>query len=548
MLAVEVHNSDLGRSDLSFLPTLWGYDEPPPDAVLTVGPYLQLLGRREVTVCWETDLPVAGRVAWGPAGGPLDRLADDPVVDVRHELRLAGLEPGGAYEFRVESVRRPSATARFRTAGDAAEPFRFVALGDTRSSHADHAAVIAGIAAESPDFLLHVGDLVASGAVESNWTTFFSIERDVVARAPLYPTLGNHEGAGTRYLELFVLPDGMSGTERYYAFVHASAAVVVLDEYGSTFGAGSAQLAWAEGIFRLFAEDPAIRRRFVLLHHGPYDSGPHGSQTTIRDAWVPLFEEYGVDVVFAGHDHDYERGTVSGIHYVVTGAGGAPLYRPTGDWWTVVAESVLSWVTVDVEGPLAEVAAWRVDGTRLDHFVLGDGLTECAEESDCAGRTTGACGPGDEGAWACVHGGCVWNCTAPGADADADADVGSEGGVDADADAGSDAGFEVAADAAVSTGGKDGCGCRATGGGATPAALLLLLPAALVGPPRQRRAEQLVGLGVVLMVARQYAQQVISLGIRRIILEHRQAKAVYGLVRLARQQLRRLEQTGVVYA
>jgi len=58
----------------------------------------------------------------------------------------------------------------------------------------------------------------------------------------------------------------------------------------------------------------------------------------VQDALVPLFEQYGVDMVFNGHDHHYERtcpiraGQCSsaqegGVVYYVTGGGGAPLYK-----------------------------------------------------------------------------------------------------------------------------------------------------------------------------------------------------------------------------
>ena len=45
----------------------------------------------------------------------------------------------------------------------------------------------------------------------------------------------------------------------------------------------------------------------------------------VRSDLVPLFEKYDVQMVFSGHDHDYERGTVNGIKYVVTGGGGERL-------------------------------------------------------------------------------------------------------------------------------------------------------------------------------------------------------------------------------
>ncbi len=45
----------------------------------------------------------------------------------------------------------------------------------------------------------------------------------------------------------------------------------------------------------------------------------------LRQTFVPLFEQYSVDIVFNGHDHDYERSYCGGIYYFVAGGGGAPL-------------------------------------------------------------------------------------------------------------------------------------------------------------------------------------------------------------------------------
>ena len=64
--------------------------------------------------------------------------------------------------------------------------------------------------------------------------------------------------------------------------------------------------------------------KIAFFHHPPFSSGGfHGSDKKIREALHPLFVQYGVDVVFTGHDHFYERiKPQDGVQYFVTGSGG----------------------------------------------------------------------------------------------------------------------------------------------------------------------------------------------------------------------------------
>jgi hypothetical protein len=64
--------------------------------------------------------------------------------------------------------------------------------------------------------------------------------------------------------------------------------------------------------------------KICYFHHPLYsDGGTHGSSVDVRVLFEPLFLKYGVNVVFSGHDHIYERVTPQkGIYYFVEGAGG----------------------------------------------------------------------------------------------------------------------------------------------------------------------------------------------------------------------------------
>jgi hypothetical protein len=69
----------------------------------------------------------------------------------------------------------------------------------------------------------------------------------------------------------------------------------------------------------------------------------------VRDSFCPLFDKYGVDVAFAGHDHNYQRNEVGSVTYLVTGGGGAPLYdQKTNAPWNKVTKKTLHYVLVTV--------------------------------------------------------------------------------------------------------------------------------------------------------------------------------------------------------
>ena len=64
------------------------------------------------------------------------------------------------------------------------------------------------------------------------------------------------------------------------------------------------------------------------MHNPPYTATERDNAVdqALRATLVPLFEQYGVDVVFSGDDHFYRHSLRNGIHYIITGGGGAPLH------------------------------------------------------------------------------------------------------------------------------------------------------------------------------------------------------------------------------
>jgi 3',5'-cyclic AMP phosphodiesterase CpdA len=126
-----------------------------------------------------------------------------------------------------------------------------------------------------------------------------------------YGALGNHDDPATRFYE----PFHMNG-ERYFSFARDGARFFVLD----TNIMDRKQVAWAETALRESSEPWKI----VIFHHPLYSNARrHGSDVQLRTILEPLLVKAGVNVVFSGHDHVYERLVPQkGITYFVTGSSG----------------------------------------------------------------------------------------------------------------------------------------------------------------------------------------------------------------------------------
>ncbi|RLC59082.1 MAG: hypothetical protein DRI80_13020, partial [Chloroflexota bacterium] len=327
---------------------------------------LQSVTTSTIIVVWETDLPSHGEVAYGETEEYGLSVAD-PAVDTRHAVTLTGLVPYTVYHYRVTSGGAPlSEDATFRTAaGPDQDTFTFVVFGDTRTRDRVHQTVVERIRALAPDFALHTGDLVAHGNSPSDWETFFEIERELMASVPLFPTLGNHEVNNPHYFDLFYLP----GNERWYAFDYGNARFVCLQVDGFVdFGPGSEQYTWLE-------ETLAANTRpwlFVYFHVPPYSSLREGpKETEIQRTLVPLFKQYGVDVVFNGHHHNYQRSMVDDVTYIVTGGGGAPIYEITREDDHLLAyKNAYHVVYVTIAGDTLTSVGMTPEGEEFDRFTL----------------------------------------------------------------------------------------------------------------------------------------------------------------------------------
>jgi len=195
-----------------------------------------------------------------------------------------------------------------------------IIYGDSRTGQITHQKIINEIIKTNPVIVFHTGDLVENGLISDQWVTFNEIICDLIEIADFYPARGNHENNSPLYFDNFDLPNN----ERWYSVEKNNLHFIILDS-NSDCSIGSEQYLWLEDDLQNINGN--IKFVIAIFHHPPFSTGPHTEdEKSLRQSIIPLFEQYGVDLIFSGHDHDYERSLYNSIYYIVTGGGGAPLY------------------------------------------------------------------------------------------------------------------------------------------------------------------------------------------------------------------------------
>ena len=200
---------------------------------------------------------------------------------------------------------------------------RFAVIGDFGTGGSDEFAM-ANLMFEAHkavplDFALTVGDNIypnGSGRLlRKNFEEpFAALLKEKVS---FYATLGNHDVEEGRQDQINYPLFNMSGSN-YYSFNRGNGLVEFFMLDSTAFGA--TQESWLTNALK----NSKALWKVAAFHHPLYSSSSkHGSDISLRSKMEPLFKQHGVQVVFSGHDHNYERTKPqNGIQYFVTGAGG----------------------------------------------------------------------------------------------------------------------------------------------------------------------------------------------------------------------------------
>lgn len=303
---------------------------------LLTPPYLQNVKPDGITIMWELDLPVDAEVEYGPGPTYGSRAACTRTPSGAntqiYKCVLTGLDPGTTYHYRTWAGGHEGQSGLFTTAPTGSPNFAFSVWSDSQGSN--HGTYDADPLEPTKSFLRHmatngVAFAVASGDMAENGGSYSDTRQyylDRVARllgstVPWYVGWGNHDGGPDTVIRKFAdFPSknrpGYTPGYGSYSFDYAGCHFIAIDYAAST----SDILTWLEADLQSEANTNA-KFTFLFIHVPPYCELWLDGDSFLRSELVPLLENYGVDVCFSGHTHEYSRGYLNGVYYCVTGGG-----------------------------------------------------------------------------------------------------------------------------------------------------------------------------------------------------------------------------------
>ncbi len=358
-----------------------------------VTPYLQHVTQDGITVMWETSRPAKGTVRFGETD-QFTTTAEGAGESTMHEIRLPGLKPETGYFYQVSATddrgrKIESSPSSFQSANLESTPFAFGVIADTQGNPGVCKTLSDMMWMQRPNFFIIPGDLVDSGPNKKHWTEhFFPGLTPIASRVAFFPIIGNHEQNAKFYYDYVSCP----APEYYYTFHYGNAQFFMIDS-NKECGPDSEQYKWLEA---QLTESHAVWK-FVSYHHPSYSS----DEDDYGDMWhgkseygdlrlrplSKLYDKYGVDIVWNGHIHSYERTWPlvddkpverKGTIYMVTGGGGGNIETagPIKPYFQNNVKHGHHYCLVGINGRTLEFKAFDMEGRLFDYMKIDKSLPE----------------------------------------------------------------------------------------------------------------------------------------------------------------------------
>jgi len=362
------------------------------------GPYLSWKAspKTTITITWESLNNSADNLRWGHSADALDhpvtvtprKRRDD--MYFHYSFTITGLSADTRYYYQVNGLQDVPAT--FRTApADRLSPFSFLLYGDScefdatrQNQHYGVARKMNEVASGLPvGFIISSGDLTPDDPDVYGWDLHFDAIRHLADHLPYFTPFGNHDwnrrDPHSHFLSAIWIhefpeqdaPGGevMAFNETSYAFAYGNAYFVFIgyDQIGAP--PGSDFTKWLTRTLSFARQHYAFT--FVDMHEPPFDRRDDGymDNVDVLKNQAPLFHQYDVTAVFAGHNHLFAHHEISkqvspdappvSVMYLISGGGGQTLRSAHPGVWnnryglgysgkTVFTRSLHHFVRVDI--------------------------------------------------------------------------------------------------------------------------------------------------------------------------------------------------------
>ena len=364
---------------------------------LIMTPYLQAVTTKSIYVLVESTSADVVLVEYGVTPSYGSRASTESIEQTTehtfvHNVKLSGLSPNTMYHYRAVLADTKSQDATFRTAPNPGTNFRFAWMADIRSARYAsfwnapipgtsyffawfanrtwgleiHDAISKRIADANPVMSLYGGDLCFNSSYSAFKDEFFRPnERSLIAHVPFFNTPGNHEKWSQNTQAFTQGPASSSGTQEYYSFDYGDMHVLVLNNEVD-YSEGSPQFLYAQTDLSSTSKPWKV----VIYHRPAYCAGGHGEDAKMKTMSERVFEPNHVDVVMNGHSHFFQHNLVHGIHHMVLGSAGAPLYILGTAPYVVKAAHDYSYGIIDVTSTLFNMIVYNDKGIPLDTLLL----------------------------------------------------------------------------------------------------------------------------------------------------------------------------------
>ncbi len=272
-------------------------------------------------ISWYTDEKCDSFVQIAKAGEDLEKGAvveGDGYKAMKkyvHKVTVTNLEPATRYAYRVGDGNIWSEVGYFTTSDPDSYKAEFIVISDVQASNEENfrkAAVVMKKAVETMpehEFVVNLGDFV-NDCTNEEWDSFFRNFAFANMNTTMIPVAGNHEGnlQWDKFNNIFNIgaaKGSMTTTGCYYSFDWGEAHFAVLNS-NDMYPMSQQQLNWLKNDMR--ASD--AQWKIILMHRAVYSAGKNINKPDtiiMREVLLPVIDELGIDVVFAGHDHMYFR-------------------------------------------------------------------------------------------------------------------------------------------------------------------------------------------------------------------------------------------------